>query len=111
MFTVKRVEFGVVCRAVFGTVPPAPIASFACEQRLLCIGQSLRARCSLAAFLMCNLRPAKGLASVQQQFPSRDVFRASNPHIEADVDTRRGEDAVVIRNLFHGSVCLLSVPR
>src|SRR5439155_14970442 len=82
VLAVERVKFGVVCRTVFGTIPPAPIAAFPGEQRLLCLGQSLRGGCSRAAFLMCNLGFAKSLASIPQKFPRRDVFRASNPYVE-----------------------------
>src|SRR5438552_6546920 len=81
MFAVKRVKFGVVCRTVFRTVPPAPIASFAGEQRLLCFGQGLRSWCARAAFLMRNLGFAKSLASIPQKFPRRDVVLASKPAV------------------------------
>src|SRR5213595_3066639 len=54
---------------------------------------------------MCNLCFAKSLASIPQKFPRRDVFRASNPYVEVGVNPRRGEDAVVLWNLFRGGDC------
>ncbi len=54
---------------------------------------------------MCNLCLAKSFTSVPQQFPRRDVFCASNPHVKVGVNPRCGEDAVVLRNFFRGGNC------
>src|SRR5579859_3427207 len=102
MFSVERVKLGVVRVAMFGAVPPTPVAAFRREEGLFCRGQSLDAgRTRAALFLFC-LGFSVRLASDPQKCPRGDVFTAADPYVEVGVNPRRGKDAVVLRNLTGG---------
>src|SRR5262245_27104309 len=102
MFAIKCVELGVVRGTVFGTIPPAPIASLRCEQRFLRLPQSLFSRSSTAALCARFLALAVRFACVPEQLPRLHIFCVADPYVEVGVDPGAGKNAAGTRNASAG---------
>src|SRR5579872_5113115 len=99
MLSEERIELGVVRRAVFRAIPPAPIAPLRRQQGFKC-----RLKCGFgwgvgAALCFCIHSSRVSLASIPQQFPRGDVFGVADPHVEICVDPGTGENSDVCRNV------------
>src|SRR5260370_6633407 len=93
VLAIQRVELGVIGGTVFGAEPPAPVATFRGEQRLISLLQA-GFRGGIATLLHARLGSSRiGLARVPEQFPSGNIFGVTNPDVEIGVDPRGGEES------------------
>src|SRR5215475_7742158 len=106
MLAIERVKFCVVGRAVFRTVPPAPVAAFCSQKRFFRSGERFGGWRTFTAFFVRSLRTCIRFSRVPQKLPSRDVLAMANPNIEIRVNPGSRKNSVVLRNFTRCSDCL-----
>src|ERR1700736_4675233 len=85
MITIELIEFRSIIGAVFGPVPPAPIAPLR-DQELF--------KGEFARLLRDVPRMVIGAPRGQKKLPSLIVFLGSDPYVEIRVDPGAGEDVI-----------------
>src|ERR1700687_2838283 len=93
MLAVKRVEFRIVRGAVLRAEPPAPVAAFRREQRLISFFQA-GVRRGIVAILLARFGVVRiGAPRVPEQLPGGNIFVVPTPDVEIGVDPRSGENS------------------
>src|SRR5579859_7451147 len=99
VLAIERVKLRVVCGAMLGAIPPAPVASFGSKQRFFGVAQRLYCRCALSSLFVSRFRARISLSRVPKEFPGSYVLAAADPHVEVCIDPGRRKDAGVLWNL------------
>src|SRR6266446_509291 len=103
VLAIQRVELGVIGGTVFGAEPPAPVATFRGEQRLISLLQA-GFRGGIATLLHARLGSSRiSLTRIPEQFPSGNIFGVTNPDVEIGVDPRGGENSAGGGDFLGGS--------
>src|SRR6266436_3204371 len=99
MLSIESVEFRIIRRAVFGTVPPAPITSLSSQQRFLRVLQRGFRWRAVTLLLPSVYGAAIGFAGVPKEFPRSNIFAVPDPDIEIRINPGRGENPRIHRNI------------
>src|SRR6516225_1494950 len=86
VLAIERVKLRVVCGAVLGTVPPAPVTAFGRKERFFCRGERFRRRRAFSSIFVRGFGAGIGFARVPKEFPGSYVLAAADPYVKVRIN-------------------------
>src|SRR5258708_28954877 len=102
MLAIQCVKFSIIRGAVLWSIPPAPIAAFRSEQRLLGISKRVVVRRVRAVLCLGVFRARVGFAGVPKKIPRLHILGVANPNVKIRVDPGCREDGLRFGNFSGG---------